>query len=127
MAGRRHDDRGEGTSDVTHDRERWVVLRRAVADGVVGGPDDRSTAQDAGTSLFEVSCSCDHGALTFEVEITSFVELIAAMNVLAARHAREFSCQCVETDEAIARRAVAIWRAEYGTDPVIPMLPGDDR
>jgi hypothetical protein len=103
-----------------HDRERWVVLRRAVADGVVGGPEDGAGADTGETALWEVSVSCDHGELEFEVEVTEFIDLITAITVLGARHAREFRCKCSNLDEAVARRAVTAWREAYGRDPVIP-------
>lgn len=102
---------------MTHDRERWAVLRRSVASGVIGGPDDGAGADADETALFEVSVSCDHGEVMFEVEIRMFRELLAGMNVLAYRHHEEFGCDCVAVDEAIARRAVNAWRDAFGRDP----------
>jgi hypothetical protein len=87
---------------------------------MVGGPDDGTGAATSETALFEVAVSCDHGALTFEVEISTFLDLLAAMTVLNARHDREFECSCVDSDEAVARHAVRAWRATYGRDPELP-------
>ena len=106
-----------------HDWERVVALRRDVASGAMGGASDRSTAQDAESGTFEVSCSCPCGELVFHPVISDFFDLLAAGVVLAARHREAFDCMCDEPDEATVKRAIATWRDEYGTDPIIPILP----
>jgi hypothetical protein len=104
---------------MTHDAERWVVLRRDREAGVIGGPDDGAGVRTASLTTWEVGVSCDHGGLTFKAQVTSFIDLLTAMTVLSYRHERAFRCGCIETDMAVARRALKAWRDEYGADPVI--------
>jgi len=106
---------------MTHDAERWALLRRDREAGVIGGPDDGAGVSHPSLTTWEVHVSCDHGELMFSPEIDGFIDLLAAMSALAVRHAQEFGCSCIATDMGMARRALHAWRHEYGTDPVIPL------
>ena len=110
---------------MTHDRERWVVLRRSAAAGAIGGSDDGAGARTPSLTTWEVAVSCDHGELAFEVEIDAFIDLIAAMTTLGYRHKHAFRCGCLDPDDIAAHRAVTAWRDAYGHDPFIQL--GDPR
>jgi 2-keto-3-deoxy-galactonokinase len=109
-----------------HARAQWAALRRATADGTLGGARDGSDREARETSLFEVHCSCEHGETAFEVEVSRFSGVLIALNVLGVRHRQAFMCACSEaSDEDIARTAVEAWRAAFAADPVIPYLGTD--
>lgn len=105
-----------------HDDEQMGALARDVESGVVGGREDGAGLRDRETGTWEVEVSCDHSTFVFEVVVSGFLELVAALTTLAYRHDREVRCACIEDGDAVACAAVDAWRERYGTDPIVPNL-----